>query len=65
MEALCLRHPVVACQCKIYWIIATVMLLGYDVFDMKRRLVVCLAKEAILAPISRSLSNKRASSRVH
>ena len=65
MEALCLRHSVVAGEGKIYWVIGAAMLLGYDVLDVQRRLVVYLMNEAILTPIPRPLSDKRASGGVH
>jgi hypothetical protein len=54
MEAPCLLIPVITCKCEIGRVIASTMLLGNDVFDVERRLVVYLTNEAILAPIARS-----------
>jgi len=59
------KVTVVACEGKVYWVVGTAMLLGYDVLDMQRRLIVRLMNEAILAPVRRPLSDKKASRGVH
>ena len=60
-----MKIAVIECKCEIDRVIASTMLRGNDVVDVERRLVVCLMNEAMLAPISRSLSDKTSSRGVH
>jgi hypothetical protein len=65
MEAQCLRHPAIAGESEIVWVIRPTMLLCDDVLDVVREPALFLPEQAVFAAVSGAQADELSRGGIH